>query len=536
MIFPIASERRVRKYTSVPGVRHIFQQEQQPPPTPKLSRKRSSARSSRRSSADWSSRQATFGVTSNTFGEYGWPAEVSREMIRLSLGDAPERQVDSKRPQRVRTTSAKSGIIQRGHNVPHAIEVAGRPCPPLPSPNPLPPNTEGNSESGDKSSWPHHFQDHYPVSHKSGGAVEGQSSMSVRNGAELSTLREEGDDSRQAATLPRAAGGTRGYRKSILRQSSSLNTQGSEAGPSSLQSTPTSSPYPSRRPSLRSPARHASEPTLSQVPETPTSNKGKRKAEDLDVTPPDLRFTQHTTFVIPTDHRRTHHQSEPSRAPSAYQHKRVRLSSQSPAPSPTPTPSRPGSSLQNANITGTPSSRISNPPPSPANRALSRAASTRSMQPSFASGAPPSAAESRRDRRRSLSEISIPIGAIVAPQPPSLSRSSTYHMRDPRRPPRIQPTSWVPHTKSEDEEASPIHAWLFYTAFVLFPLWWIAAFLPIPRTRHVGGSDTEKAVTLDDPQIEHDARSWRFRCRIMGCVSFLTYIPFIVLVAVFASR
>lgn len=74
---------------------------------------------------------------------------------------------------------------------------------------------------------------------------------------------------------------------------------------------------------------------------------------------------------------------------------------------------------------------------------------------------------------------------------------------------------------------------------------------PIPQTRHVGGTDTEKAVTLDDPQVEYgmfdtinllwfvltrfvDACSWRFRCRIMAGVAFLTYIPFIVLVAIFA--
>ncbi|KAI0684530.1 hypothetical protein BC835DRAFT_1293015 [Cytidiella melzeri] len=362
--------------------------------------------------------------------------------------------------------------------------------------------------------------------------------MSTRNGVELSTLKEEGDDVRQSATLPRAATGSRGYRKSILRHSSSLNQQSPEAGPSSLESAPTSASTPktSRRTSLRRPSRHASEPIMNQDPETPTSNKGKRKAEDVDITPPDPRLAQHATFVIPADHRRTHHQSEPSRAPSAYQHKRVRLSSQSPTPS--PSHSRPGSSQQNGpNVTGSPPRRTTtNPSASPALRAVSRAASTRSIQPSVTSAAPPSAPESRRDRRRSLSEISIPIGAIVSPQPPSLSRSSTYHMRDPRRPPRVHSTPWTPHRKSEDEEASPIHAWIFYISFVLFPLWWIASFLPIPRTRHVGGSDTEKAVPLDDPQIEHDARSWRYRCRIMACVSFLTYIPFIVLVAVFASR
>ncbi|KAI0088596.1 hypothetical protein BDY19DRAFT_890794 [Irpex rosettiformis] len=360
--------------------------------------------------------------------------------------------------------------------------------------------------------------------------------MSARNGVELSTLKEEGDEIRQAVTLPRASIGSRVYRKSILRHSSSLNPQDSDTGPSSLDNALTSTPKESRRSSARRPARYASEPSISQIPETPTKNKGKRKAEDLDLTPPDNRIS-HTTFVIPPGHRRTHLQSEPSRAPITYQHKRVRLSSQSPAS--TPSHSRPGS-LQHAapSFTDSPLYRLSNPPPSPAIRAISRATSTRSMQPSAVatSNPAPSLTDSRRERRRSVSEISFPIGAIVSPQPPSISRSSAYHMRDPRRPPRTHSTPWTPHLKSVDDEASPIHAWLFYVSFILFPLWWIASFLPIPRTRVVGGSDTEKAVPLDDPQIEHDARTWRFRCRIMAGISFLTYIPFIVLVAVFASR
>ena len=103
---------------------------------------------------------------------------------------------------------------------------------------------------------------------------------------------------------------------------------------------------------------------------------------------------------------------------------------------------------------------------------------------------------------------------------------------------------------------SPLHSWLFFIGFILFPLWWIATFLPIPRTRRLGGTDAEKGVTLDDPQVEHgkrcqflleplvdqtfllffvpDAKSWRIRCRFMAVVSLVTYIPFIVLVAVYA--
>jgi len=74
----------------------------------------------------------------------------------------------------------------------------------------------------------------------------------------------------------------------------------------------------------------------------------------------------------------------------------------------------------------------------------------------------------------------------------------------------------------------------FFIGFILFPLWWAAAFIPVRRTRRLGGTDVEKSVILDDPQLEHDAKSWRRRCRVMAGVSLITYIPFIVLVAIFA--
>ncbi|KAI0684529.1 hypothetical protein BC835DRAFT_632472 [Cytidiella melzeri] len=139
--FP-ASGRRLRSYTSAPAVRHIFLQ--RPPSTPKLGGRRPSTKSSRRSSADWSAQQATAGVAFNAVGEYGWPAQVSREIIRMSLGDLDAPQLrHSATGKRHDRQSANADITKRGHNVPHASEVAGRPCTSLPSPNSLPHNTEG---------------------------------------------------------------------------------------------------------------------------------------------------------------------------------------------------------------------------------------------------------------------------------------------------------------------------------------------------------------------------------------------------------
>ncbi|KAJ7868732.1 hypothetical protein B0H14DRAFT_2728684 [Mycena olivaceomarginata] len=133
-----------------------------------------------------------------------------------------------------------------------------------------------------------------------------------------------------------------------------------------------------------------------------------------------------------------------------------------------------------------------------------------------------------------MSQVSIPISALVSPHAPSVARSGmgmAYHMQDPRRPARTQPTGWG-LTLGDDGGRSPVHAWLFFTGFVLFPLWWVAAFGRRGDEKGKGRAQ----VVLDDPQVEFDARSWRRRCRIMAGVSLVTYVPFIVLLAVFLSR
>ncbi|EPT00276.1 hypothetical protein FOMPIDRAFT_1123076 [Fomitopsis schrenkii] len=297
-----------------------------------------------------------------------------------------------------------------------------------------------------------------------------------------------------------------------------------ESSSSSSSSAAPATPSTRTKSALRTP-RSGTEPTLNPVPETPTNTKGKRKAEELDVTPPDQKTGHHATFVIPPEARRSHRSSEVSGAPSSYHRKRARLSTSTPQGS--PAQSRPTSSHQ----------------PSPDHNA---SWSRRSAQNLFRTSSRASRAQSAMSGRRpdsyvgrrsiDASEQSIPISALVMPHAPSVARSSQYHMHDPRRPPKIHPTEWALHMHSEDEDASPLHAWAFFAGFILFPLWWLAAFWPIPRTRRVGDTDAEKAVTLDDPQVEHDARTWRNRCRVMSGIAFLTYIPFIILVAIFVPR
>jgi len=85
-------------------------------------------------------------------------------------------------------------------------------------------------------------------------------------------------------------------------------------------------------------------------------------------------------------------------------------------------------------------------------------------------------------------------------------------MQDPRKPPRKRDTGWALRFGGggQEEAGSPVQAWFFFLGFVVFPLWWAAAVMRTPETRRVGGSDTEKAVMLDDPQVEHGEgfRSW----------------------------
>lgn len=119
--------------------------------------------------------------------------------------------------------------------------------------------------------------------------------------------------------------------------------------------------------------------------------------------------------------------------------------------------------------------------------------------------------------RRSLSQVSIPISALVSPHAPSVDNSGTFRMRDPRKPPPLQSTPWTLSFPTQWQRGesrwalqswvarggSPRHAWFFFIGFIVFPLWWVAAFLPIPKTRRLGGTDAEKGVLLDDPQVEH---------------------------------
>ena len=251
--------------------------------------------------------------------------------------------------------------------------------------------------------------------------------------------------------------------------------------------------------------------------------KGKRKADEVDVTLPDQK-SLHATFALPEDlpcesmlsflqlvtltlsHAVGKRPGLDPLAPSSFRAKRARLSTSSNSLGQSSS-SRPDT--LNATNTGTWTSNTSSKM-----RSLTRQQSTTkppsSKTNSYRSDNPSERVRSyeRYERTRSMSQLShasIPVSALVSPRAPSVSKSltSAYHMRDPRKPPRVQPTSWGLRLGTEVEDGSPTHAWFFFLGFIFFPLWWFASVWRIPQTRSVGGSEVEKAVTLDDPQVEH---------------------------------
>ncbi|KAI5123102.1 hypothetical protein M0805_001458 [Coniferiporia weirii] len=265
---------------------------------------------------------------------------------------------------------------------------------------------------------------------------------------------------------------------------------------------------------------------------TPLSDKskGKRKAEDSeDGSPPGSRGSKGKKTTFAAEGKRPHLSSTVSHAPSSFQsaqsqksRKRVRLSS----PMSTPDQSLP----ESTGAVGTVSSLTS------LRSAITGAHFQRpSSRASSARGSGPSPYPDPRTKHRSLSQTSIPLSAIVSPHPPSIDRLSTFHMRDPRRPPSRRTVGWRLRFAEGEDKGSPLHAWAFWFGFFLPLFWWIASVWRIPRTRMVG-TDTEKAVIVDDPHVEQEARTWRIRCRVAAVLFFFTYAPVIVLLAIFVPR
>lgn len=520
--------------------------------------------SSRRTSADFSAKQAMGAGRTAGVGD-SWEAQVSREMVRVSLsGGRPGPVPGLEEGSRKRAKSSKA----RGENIPPHIPSA-------PSDSVL----RLGSPFLLQETHTHTITD--TVSgHKTNIRPTAEASQRGRKPSKVAQLimsqehdtpspnPSKGKERDEIAPLPSRRGSLnkRPLTTSMSRGRMSNTSQLAPIpylGPTSETAfshypevsltlpTPESSPTSERilkRNSILLHQRASTEPLtsvarqISAPPMQKSSSGGKRKADEAGIEgepSPKEQPQSHsraTTFAVtPRPHRAS---ATSSYAPSSYQHtKRARLSAD--------TYTRPVSGASGA-PSGSWSSRTSVKNASGIIRLGSPASSARHGVPGF--GRSPSATPNRSDSRRSISQASIPISALVSPHAPSIARSSVYHMRDPRKPAPVQSTSWslslpVKDGKHKSLElgdwvergGSPLHSWLFFVGFVLFPVWWVASVMRVRRTRRIGGGDVEKGgVLLDDPQLEHDAHSWRTRCRVMAVVSIFTYIPFIVLVAIFA--
>lgn len=533
------------KRASFPGIREVFdtgtqEQEQQRKTHVQQPSDRRRTRTVpgrpqnlRRYSAEWSAQQAVSGITSSC--DRTWPAEVSREILRLSLGEGP---ATGGGPGGVSGSSAKNksqsqSSQTRGHGMHDFPDRA--PISPSSSffPSTPPPARVPGLPKG-------------PVALPDPSVIAPRIRRSSTSLYRLSLRRRSGLGDLKMAQVMRSLSAIE-PRHDLRRTTNASH----EPSSSSLGRSASATTTPARSQLLHvysadTPSRTILQGSLratDDAPATPTpapkylsdKSRGKRKADDIDTTPPELKKEgQRATFVIPSE-TRSQRISNSSHAPSSYHRKRARISSVSPFA--TPAHSRPPSiqeqTASNGHQLAWPSNTTSGrgaPPRTP-----SRGASVRSQNPSQQ----PSPYRKSHDRRQSMSQTSIPISALVSPHAPSVSTSTKFHMRDPRRPPKkLKDTEWSLRFATRDEPGSPSQAWLFFMGFILFPLWWIAAFcIPIPKTRTVGDASLEKAVTvIDDPQIEHDAKSWRLRCRVMAVVSAFTYIPFIALVAIFVRR
>ncbi|KAG6850210.1 hypothetical protein H0H93_016389 [Arthromyces matolae] len=442
------------------------------------SRSNASQSSSRRASAEFSAEQASSAGIGGS-----WEAQVSREMVRIALqqgwstseqnaGGAVLSQSGQARGTRVVAHTHRSTAAKHCSSSPFTSEISNRKIIPL--------------------------------------SMSKESSRRSSPNAKSRPIERSGSPSRPKTTVSTSSGAP----------------SSSQLAPPSLSFT-AATPITPISPILRPPVPNSREATTSvqrslsssaaERPSSSYSSKGKRKADEAGVgggTPPKEAKEPRATFAIePRRHRASaNSNSTRSNAPSSYHRKRARLS----APQETRPGSRPGSREssdhqqsqhlnQNASTTGSWSSKMSKNSKNSAARASVQGRDLRPVTPSSPQRAP---------SRRSLSQASIPMSALISPHAPSLSHAGTFHMRDPRKPAPIQSTPWSLSFPTGDAEpgegwggwtdrgGSPLHAWLFFVGFVLFPLWWIASFTSIPKTRTLDGQE-KGLVVLDDPQVEH---------------------------------
>jgi len=129
-------------------------------------------------------------------------------------------------------------------------------------------------------------------------------------------------------------------------------------------------------------------------------------------------------------------------------------------------------------------------------------------------------------------------------------------MRDPGRAPRrvgwgIEKGKQRQDGEKKSSTSTSMPVILFYAGFLLPFLWWIGGFFtqyrsPFPSSSSSAdkgkqSADVEKGKwdkrEADEARNQETAfKTWRNRCRFMALVSLITYLPLVVLLAVFIPR
>jgi len=126
-------------------------------------------------------------------------------------------------------------------------------------------------------------------------------------------------------------------------------------------------------------------------------------------------------------------------------------------------------------------------------------------------------------------------------------------MRDPRREPvrvgwsvsyfnrkRKGKGKDVEKNQEEGDEMlkpTPISSLLFFPGFLLPLLWFVGAFLPLPSFPSPTGTEKRDEKESRRRYIYNLVyKTWRDRCRFMALLSLVTYVPLVVLLAVFIPK
>lgn len=260
----------------------------------------------RRTSADWSSYQASVGVTSHA--NQAWPAEVSREILRLSLLGQDESQGSS-------TTHGRNTDPARRPN--HGVSSPSF----LPFPHPSSPSSPAPLRASPTLTGAlisMSFTGHHPIldSHLDGRETvflprphSLQFNLENRRGSELPERSTTTEVKRSLSAIePRMTPNSRACGAHFASSGLTDPAPTSSGAPhASLAPTPSRSLFSGRVSPTNAPASMQGEPsTPTPEPRHPSDkSRGKRKAEDnLEVTPPEQKKEgQRATFLLPSDSR-----------------------------------------------------------------------------------------------------------------------------------------------------------------------------------------------------------------------------------------